>query len=357
MIKTTTPTLFGITLAFVMATSHATAQSRLKQPGPGDLPSDLFATVHNQAASEPVAFASVADPDSAWYKQQKTFVLSDQRQKVIHGAARGVGIRAGFMAEAGRINALLSTKYRGVLDQAYPFKLLMLADGHLVPPVISQSSDVEELSGPNFLYLTNGSYEIVKDARLATLAPDWRDYLLLPIKEPRPPSGISLQDEDEKEFWSVAVKEGWEKGVEEARHAFMTGINIATRDILGMQRYHQLAEQGAVSLPDVDVQRQLWRVNGDGTRAFQSEQIIKLRVTPSFKRGAGPTNQPLRDSVVNAPIVQDILPAVTRVAEVQPSISVSSVKPATAASGDAWAHLAPIPGQLYHRVTLPIYGE
>ena len=48
--------------------------------------------------------------------------------------------------------------------------------------------------------------------------------------------------------------------------------------------YHDLARQGAVSVPQVDVSNRAWRVTEDGRRAFEGETTIEIVVASGFRR-------------------------------------------------------------------------
>jgi len=51
-----------------------------------------------------------------------------------------------------------------------------------------------------------------------------------------------------------------------------------------MRLFHQLARQGAVSIPQVDVSSRRWRVTEDGQRAFEGETTITIQVNSRFRR-------------------------------------------------------------------------
>lgn len=232
----------------------------------------------------PPSLEELANPGSDFYTERGTFTVDGARVSLIENAARGVGIRGGYAAEATRINDLLLTQYRGVLSARYNFAPLMLQNGYVVPPAITSIRNVSQLSGPNYLYLTTGSYEIVRPARLTTLTPTWLDWLSLPIRDVRPPDNLSLEGTDEEAIWRRSVEDGWEAGVREARMAFSVALATLHRDYYGMVLYHDLARQGAVSVPVVDIRSQSWRVTEDGTRAFEGETTLEITVASQFRR-------------------------------------------------------------------------
>ena len=213
------------------------------------------------------------------------------RQRTLAEGARGVGIRGGYADEARRINDALERQFAGRLDRRFAFGTLMLRGGTVAPPVVTIMTSVEETSGDTFLYTSVGAYEIVKDARVAIKTPTWREYLTLPVTEPTPPEGLSPKTSDEKDLWRASVKEGWQRGIQEAREEFIASLDRLIRDYDGMVRYRDLQSQGILSAPTVTNRRTGYRATADGRRAFVDETAIRITVMPKFKgsvpRGAG----------------------------------------------------------------------
>lgn len=228
------------------------------------------------------SYRDILNPDSDFYRRTQSFVPSDPKLRAIYNAARGVGIRAGFADEADRINRIVKVRYGSGLTSRFNFRKLMI-EKYVIPPVITEIHNVREHSGDQLLYLTKGAFEIVKDARLAFNPPRWEEYLILPIQPPAAPRGLSVETKEEKDTWREGAKTGWYAGIVEARRGFVTGWNILNRDYGGMRRYHQLARQGIVSLPNVKRVARRWSVSNDGTRAFKGETTIRLSVTPRFR--------------------------------------------------------------------------
>lgn len=250
----------------------------------GQVPDDLVAIMDAPASNaEAIPLSQLKNPNSDFYQRRRVFSVSSGRATVIEAAARGVGIRGGFAYEAERINRLLMGKFRSRIERHYQFKPLMLQDGYVVPPVITKINNVREQSGPNFLYLNSGSYEVTREPRLTTQTPSWMDWLLLPLRGVRPPENIQLKSADEKQVWAAAVEDAWATGVREARLSFNTGLATLHRDYNGMKMYHALAQQGALSIPKIDVRKVGWRVTEDGKRAFANEVAIEIKVGPKFK--------------------------------------------------------------------------
>ncbi|WP_375455610.1 type IV secretory system conjugative DNA transfer family protein [uncultured Methylobacterium sp.] len=209
----------------------------------------------------------------------------DIRQQVLAQAARGIGIRQGFAEETARLNAELDGAYGAALDARYDFAPLMI-ERALVPPGITELHKLGERAGDRLLYLTLGAFEIVRPARLSLAPPNWRDYLYNNGVPPSPPGSASDVAPDgftEEGVWDAALRSGVAVGIEEARASFSANLNQLERDHAGMDRYHDLARSGAVSLPVVRTASHKVRIGAGGARAFIGERVVTLQVSPRFR--------------------------------------------------------------------------
>ena len=205
------------------------------------------------------------------------------RPQILSQIARGNGIRRGFVEECGRIAASLLANNAAELDGRYDFSRQMIGP-HLVPPVIGEAHNVRERNTDQLLYLTVGAYQIERPARLVIKPPTWRDYLIVNAADPQTlTSALQPQNFSEQSLYDQAYQAGVTKGIEEAREAFEDNLNRLERDYRGMERYHELARQGAVSLPVLQDSRTAVRLAEGGNRAFVGEQIVALKVSPKFK--------------------------------------------------------------------------
>jgi defect-in-organelle-trafficking protein DotC len=227
--------------------------------------------------------SEIVNPDSGFYKQRGTFAATGARRTMIEQAARGVGIRAGFAVEAEQINAIMFQRYRSVMDRRYNFQPLLLQGGDVIPPVVTKINSVRELPNSRYLYSAQASYEIVKEPRLSTMAPSWMDYVLLPVREVRPPDNVSFEDDEEKSLWREAARAGWEEGIREARLAFVDAFNVLDRDYQGMILFRQLASQGFVSVPRIDIASQPTRIDANGRRAYVNERVVRIVAGSRFQ--------------------------------------------------------------------------
>lgn len=267
----------GNTIAATFVAMTMMATSALGQT----LPFDIRDVVNRP--SPDISRSDVVNPNSDFYRESGAFSNDGARVTMIQNAARGVGIRAGFVAEAEQINAIMFQRYRSVMDRHFNFRPLLMQNGVVVPPVVTRIQGVRELPSSRLLYSAQVSYEIVKEPRLTTLPPSWMDYVLLPISDVRPPTNISLENQAERDAWRTSAGTGWEEGVREARLAFVDAFNILARDYTGMQLYHELARQGFISIPVIDVSTQATRIDENGRRAFINERAVRLVAGSQFQ--------------------------------------------------------------------------
>lgn len=224
-------------------------------------------------------------PENPNFSRYSAGVFGDANRptKVVQRTARSAGIQAGYAEESRRIADYLATPAIAArLDARYGFEALMVGPD-IVPPVVSELREVRRTPARTVLVTTIGSFEILRDARVAVTPPNWRDYLTVaPPPEPAPtwspPKGA-----EEQANWDVGYKGGLALGIDQARDAFDDGLARLERDHSGMRRYHDLAAQGAVSLPVVQAKGTALRLGRDGRSAAIGERVVKLVVAAKFQ--------------------------------------------------------------------------
>lgn len=235
---------------------------------------------HTPGYARSLSVEDVADPSSAFYGGTGG---NSMKWSAISATARKIGMKAGYAAEAAKLNER-TIAYAGLMDAHYNFAALMLMRNHVVPPVIIEAGPSAAAGSDKVLYLTLGQFLIVRDARVTAKIPNWREYILLPATDPHPPGVNLVKTDDEKAMWDRAARFGWDEGVAEARASFSTGLDRLDRDYQGMKTYHRLAADGAVSVLEVNVRGTRAHVMNDGRRALIEPRVVRLVVEPRFKR-------------------------------------------------------------------------
>lgn len=213
---------------------------------------DIPAVTEKQVQSDP-HFQKMISMRSSGSKKRQT--LSEEMKKLRETALEEVATRVGFQeGYLWRYKQILNilTMRESALDSIFDFGPLLLHQRTVMPPVITQADAYTELKNPNEMVRTGTSYKILKPAKLITVDPSWRDYLLIPegaIRVEKIHAAMLPTDDDEQEVWEKAVTENWFNGIEHANKMFQVGVNKLLVDLRGIILYKMLEEQGYISVP------------------------------------------------------------------------------------------------------------
>lgn len=176
--------------------------------------------------------------------------ISSVRLKALRETATQLGARGALAWRSVHLNKTLS-KRANELNQIFNFNQLMLPH-HVVPPVLVESSNTLNLANSTTIRLASKTYRIIKPARFATTAPNWREYLWMNYKKPKVPNKTLLpHTRAEAKVWNHYLKIGWKEGLSQADAIFATSLNRLRRDYNGMILYRKLYAQHMVSAPYV----------------------------------------------------------------------------------------------------------
>lgn len=198
--------------------------------------------------------------------------------------AKSVAIRSGIKSRIGTIHNAIMANSRE-FDAIYDFAPLMI-DGRVVPPVISEANNLYNQKGDNQVNTAAKIFKIVKQAKFASSAPNWREYLNFPVessafeKYAYVAGEMKPKDDIELKAWREATVEGWELGVNQGNMILKQGMERLNRDYLGMVRFHQFVMQGKLSMPVIS-QYKIYDTN-DGTTMVLDENMLRISVLPTF---------------------------------------------------------------------------
>ncbi|WP_372997399.1 type IV secretory system conjugative DNA transfer family protein [Marinobacter sp.] len=200
---------------------------------------------------------------------------ADLRLRAMRQAAEAVGVQKGYAFRMDEYHDLL-LKQEDRYDEIFDFRQLMeLVPGdydnevrlYRLPAVIQEARNYIE-GDDSFLTVTGTNYKILKNTRLTTVPPTWRDYLITTtnLEANNPARSIlpSADDEREREIWSTHVLRGWKRGLSQADQEIQLRISRFRRDFVGMVRYLRLLEQELIDPDFIAVQNQM--VTGGGDR-------------------------------------------------------------------------------------------
>lgn len=202
------------------------------------------------------------------------------RMEAVRDTAVSVGARTALAWRAEHINRMLQTKQEN-LNTVFNFKALLM-EGDVLPPVLLESRNDMSMEGPYNIRVADRSYRIAKQARFVSLAPTWREYLIMDETRPEPPDHALLpQTQEEKTAWQQGIIAGWEQGLKQADMIYAENMARLKRDYQGMVRYRMLLAQNMVSAPQV-AHRDLG-ITGGGEALSVNDRILTIKALPSLK--------------------------------------------------------------------------
>lgn len=154
-------------------------------------------------------------------------------------------------------------KHSSLVNQHFPFHSYMLHGGKVLPPVIRTYSGKYEKFSDTKSRSTETSYHIVKDAKIVTNPPSWKDYLLKTFPKPKQIPEILLpEDDSERALVSIEKEKAKQKGKKHAKLMFEKRMALAKRDIEGISLFFALADMNKVSIPKLSEGRVGIKING-----------------------------------------------------------------------------------------------
>lgn len=206
------------------------------------------------------------------------------RLKAMTEHAKAVAIRSGIKSRINTIHNAILDNSRD-FDAIYDFSPLMI-DGRVVPPVISEANNLYNQKGNTQVNTAAKIFKIVKQARFASTAPNWREYLNFPVessafeKYAYVAGDMKPKDDIELKAWQDATVEGWEMGINQGNIILKQGMERLNRDYLGMIRFHQFVMQGKLSMPIISHYK-LHDTN-DGSTMVLDENMLRISALPTF---------------------------------------------------------------------------
>lgn len=213
----------------------------------------------------------------------KTPVSADvtkMRNKLLNDTAMSLGAQGGLAWASEKINAQLE-KDRTYLNSIFNFNAMMLSHG-VLPPVLAESSNSLNLADSTTIRVADKTYRIIEQARFATTAPTWHDYLWLSYNKPELPDKTLLpRNWEEQKIWRAAVHRGWGKGIEQAYSIFQQNLARLKRHYQGMILYRKLLQQNIINAPFVA--RTELGITGDGSDMRVNDQVLRIVDLPQLQ--------------------------------------------------------------------------
>lgn len=218
--------------------------------------------------------------DEPEQKNGKKDMTAALRTPAIKETALAFGAQAGLHWRYAQINELIESKWRGRLDQA-SFRPFIL-DGRILMPSILIMKDDENYLSDTKLVESNISFKVAEEAKIVSVAPTYRNYLIRYFEPPKPVNSILKPGTDaENKIWRKALKDGFITGVRMADEIFNDGLLKMERDIRGRVNYSKMISLKMISPAALKVTER--GVTFNGRTMNVGETIYEITDNASYK--------------------------------------------------------------------------
>ena len=200
-----------------------------------------------------------------------------------------LGVKAGLSFQLRNVERAVGKMSRD-LDLIYDFTPLMIQQ-RVVPAVITEARDLYNQDGDRAVRLSGAFYTIKQQARFASVAPNWREYLAFPrtsVNRSTLRGTLAPATDEERQVWRDAVNNGWRQGVEQANLMLEQAMDRLNRDFGGMSRFHRFVIEGKMSMPAVA--REDFAVTQQGSTLALDETLLRITTLPEFNSKLGNWN-------------------------------------------------------------------
>lgn len=218
--------------------------------------------------------------------------VKNVRKDALKQTAYTLGLQKAVRWRYGKIRALLADQ-AGRLNQIFDFKPLLMHDGRVLPPAITEATGGYRVESKKQASSVDVVYQIIRPARMVSNPPSWRDYLWQTypsFSEKDVQAGVLPETDEERQMWKEAAVKGWEVGIQQAERLYRNNLNRLKRDYRGIVKFKTLAEQDIVSLPvlaegrpgievqgkKLSIDRRIFRITQEST--FQEESEWKPKI-------------------------------------------------------------------------------
>jgi len=221
-------------------------------------------------------------------EEEGTGLPIDIRADAMKEAALSYGARGGLAWRTYHIRKELEGREQ-YLDKVFDFRTLLIAapSGLMIePPVITEQQNALIIDNAGTqAAVADRVYDIMANAKIISAARTWRNYLERDWGEVTPPPDILRpNDEEEREKWVKWVREGWDRGVDQANEIFQDDVNELSSDYQGMVRYRLLLSQGMVTPPyALQTDR---GVTGGGNNMRVGDRAVQITGMPELVTGS-----------------------------------------------------------------------
>ena len=171
------------------------------------------------------------------------------RQAAQKKAALSWGAQTGYARKTQMRNRWLR-KESLLLDRVFTFRPFLSSDEHVLLPSVDAGKRAFKLESSTSSDSTLVSYRIHEPARVISIPPTFRDYLILSPGSPKKVNSLLLpKNSKEKKLWKKWTDRGWKTGERLSDQAFQIGMRRLVRAIEGRIRFYELAISGQIERP------------------------------------------------------------------------------------------------------------
>lgn len=171
------------------------------------------------------------------------------RQTAQKKAALSWGAQTGY-ARKTRIRNRWLRKESPLLDRVFTFRPFLSSDEHVLLPSVDVGKRAFKLETATSSDSTLVSYRIHEPARVISIPPTFRDYLILSPGSPKKVNSLLLpKNAEERKLWKKWTARGWKTGERLSDQAFRIGMRRLVRAIEGRIRFYELALSGQIERP------------------------------------------------------------------------------------------------------------
>lgn len=170
------------------------------------------------------------------------------RQAAQKKAALAFGAQSGFESRTKKRNAWLR-RHEDVLDRIFMFGPFVYGD-HILIPVLASGRRDFRLDRAEKASSSIVSYRIESPARIVSIPPTYREFLMISPGTPKRVNPILLpKNAREKTLWKKWTDAGWKAGEDLSDRAFVLGVRRLVLEIEGRIRFMELALAGQIEYP------------------------------------------------------------------------------------------------------------
>ncbi len=203
-----------------------------------------------------------------------------KREMILRSYGLRVGQQFGYGQQLQYLQSKIEKK-NGELNKIFNFKFILSYANenspaiNILPPVLLKAQNFVQNENGQAILISDQHYTLYSQARLVTVVPTWRDYLIHAIPKPQEVTqGFLPHDASEQKVWAKSLEDGWKLGIHQGNEEMEYRINRLSRDYNGMVTYLKLLNEGKVSAPYVAYTHQ--SVVGNGEAMSVNQNVFRI---------------------------------------------------------------------------------